>query len=162
VFGLPKKSKKLKDKEIDAFVQHSIHELIEIQDQNIAKYDLANGRWDSDLDKGVIVFTNDDRIVTASIQVIGTLNHEKNTFMWAWDHPSIPERLRKHSLLAKEWGEANELPIFTHRVVTCDKDQAWEFTAITRHLSKADGAYIGQGDKVSPFFTLNDFKITKL
>jgi hypothetical protein len=159
--NLFRKPKKLSDAEIDAFVHDSLHELIKIQDQNRAHYGVGDGRWDYDLEKGMIVFTQPGKLVTASIQVIGTLNHEKNTFMWAWDHPSVPKVLSEHALLVKAWGEANELPIFSTRIVECDEAQAWEFTAIARRLAKADGAYVGRGDKASPFLTLSGFKITE-
>ncbi|HEX8301255.1 MAG TPA: hypothetical protein VF617_06390 [Sphingomonas sp.] len=50
--------------------------------------------WAADLDLGFITFTNERKwIITAPVQVIGTFNSEDNSWLWGWDHPSIPAPL---------------------------------------------------------------------
>jgi hypothetical protein len=145
--------------EIDDYVDKCVNELMDIQDKNLEKYDLGGGRWNIDLKTGTIIFTQENRVVTGEIQVIGTLNHEKNTFMWAWEHPSIPKDLSQDSVLVKKWGTANDLPLFIHNPVKCNETLAWEFTAIARNLAKADGAYIGRVPKKSIFVTMKNLTI---
>ena len=44
---------------------------------------------------------------TCSVQVIGTFNQEDNSWLWAWDHPSIVPALREHAKRVKAYGEAH-------------------------------------------------------
>ena len=49
------------------------------------------GNWAVDLERGEIEFTNDRGwLITAPVQVVGTYVPSKGTFMWGWDHPSVP------------------------------------------------------------------------
>lgn len=60
----------------------------------------------------------------APIRVVGTYNQTDGTFLWVWDHPSVPEALRKHATLAKQWGEKNNVHNLVHRKVACTEDEA--------------------------------------
>lgn len=62
--------------------------------------------WSADLDAGTITFHfKNGKVANASIQVVGTYNQSDGTFLWGWDHPSVPGKLRHHAQLAREWGE---------------------------------------------------------
>ena len=50
--------------------------------------------WAVDLEAGTIIFTSATKMVTAPVQVIGTYTSLDRTFLWGWDHPSIPEPRR--------------------------------------------------------------------
>lgn len=118
--------------------------------------------WAADLEMGTVTFTfSNGNVATTDIQVVGTYNTEDGSFLWAWDHPSIPDRLRKHSLLAKKWGKKNRQLNFTERKVHCTEKEAWEFAAVTNRLANANGVYRGPAGSALVFFTLGDIKLVK-
>ena len=118
--------------------------------------------WAADLDVGTIVFTfADGTTATAAMQVVGTYNTLDGTFLWAWDHPSVPEALRAHARLAKAWGEENDVREFTERIVECSENDAWRFAAVVNRLANANGVYRGPAGTALVFMTFGEIKIEK-
>lgn len=115
--------------------------------------------WSVDLEAGTIKFTSATKIVSAPVQVIGTYNTLDGTFLWAWDHPSIPEPRRADARLAHRFGQAQNLPLFTTRKVECSEEQAWSFTAVALYLSGAQGAYRGPAGTAMVFMTFGEMSI---
>lgn len=51
----------------------------------------SEASWNLDMNAGVLTFTFDDgRVVEKPVQVIGTFDTATGTFLWGWDHPSVP------------------------------------------------------------------------
>ena len=118
--------------------------------------------WSVDFDVGLIVFKFADGVrATAPIQVVGTYNQVDGTFLWGWDHPSVPEPLRKHARLAKQWGEANKVKSFVTRKVSCSEDDAWGFAAVANRLANANGVYRGPSGTTLVFMTFGKVKLEK-
>lgn len=119
--------------------------------------------WAADLETGVIFFifyTDDGETrVSASIQVVGTYDNLDNSFLWAWDHPSVPESLRQHAVLARQWGERSDVPTFTERKLACSEDDAWAMAAVTARLAEANGVYRGPAGDAYVFFTFGELNI---
>ena len=118
--------------------------------------------WAADLDAGAIVFSFEDGTKAAvSIQVVGTYNTADGTFLWAWDHPSVPEALREHATLARQWGNANNLPALISRKIECTEDDAWSYAAVTNRLANANGVYRGPAGTALFFFTFGEVRIER-
>lgn len=116
--------------------------------------------WAANLELGTITFTFDNGIVAStSIQVVGSYNPDGGTFMWAWDNPSIPDRLKAHSLLAKTWGKKNKQPQFTKSMIRCTEEEAWKLAATANRLADANGVYRGPADSSYVFFTLGKIQL---
>ncbi len=109
--------------------------------------------WSVDLDKGEIQFTASSYVATAPVQVIGTYNSGDGTFLWGWDHPSVPESRRSDAKLARRFGELQKLPQFTTRKVACTEAEAWQFTAVALYLAGAQGAYRGRSGSTLVYMT---------
>jgi hypothetical protein len=101
-------------------------------------------------------------MITAPVQVIGTYNRLDRTFLWGWDHPSVPESRGADARLARRFGELQNLPLFTTRKVDCTEEQAWSFTAVALYLSGAQGAYRGPAGTTMVFMTFGDMTITPI
>jgi hypothetical protein len=118
--------------------------------------------WSADLDTGQLVLKFSKGVTaTARIQVVGTYNKADGTFLWGWDHPSVPEPLRQHALLAKKWGEQNQVPAYTSRKVKCSEDEAWTFAAVANRLANANGVYRGPAGTAFVFMTFGEVKLEK-
>jgi hypothetical protein len=118
--------------------------------------------WAADLDEGRVVFTfSDGTRAIAPIQVVGTYNTLDGTFLWGWDHPSVPDSLRDHAKLAQQWGTVNHVRDFTERSVTCSEDDAWRFAAVTNRLADATGIYRGPAGPALVFMTLGEIRLER-
>ena len=111
----------------------------------------AEDEWAADLEAGTTA--------TAQIQVVGTYDTLDDSFLWAWDHPSVPEALRQHALLARQWGMDCEAAAFTSRKVSCTEDDAWTFAAVTARLANANGVYRGPAGDAFVLFTFGEIKL---
>jgi hypothetical protein len=113
-------------------------------------------RWDVDLDRGLIQFSNADGVTaTANVQVIGTYNSEDGSWLWGWDHPSVPAPLAKAAELARSFGEMHYLGRYTNPMIRCTEADAWEFTAVALHLSGGEAAYRGPSGSTFLFMTFS-------
>ncbi len=116
--------------------------------------------WSADLDTGIIVFKfADGSTATARLQVVGTYNKNDGTFLWGWDHPSVPEPLRQHAMLAKQWGTQHKVPAFTNRKVQCSEDDAWGFAAVANRLANANGVYRGPSGSAFVYMTFGEVRL---
>lgn len=119
-------------------------------------------QWEVDMEIGEITFSlSNGNVAKAPIQVVGTYNLDNDTFMWGWDHPSVPEPLRGHAELAREWGAIRNLDMFTQRVVVCSEEEAWDFTAVANRLGGGNGAYRGPAGSALVFMTFGEISLTK-
>lgn len=98
--------------------------------------------WKVDEHSGSIQFTfADGAVVSAPVQVIGTYHAAEQSFQWAWDHPSVPPKLRLHTAKVKAFGQANTCQELTKGKTPCTEKRAWEYTALAMLLAEANGAY---------------------
>lgn len=118
--------------------------------------------WDVDLDAGTITFTGTTKVVTAPVQVIGTYNTLDQTFLWGWDHPSVPDALAADARSAREFGRRQDLPQFTTRKLECTQEQAWVFTAVALYLTGAQGAYRAPSGTTMVFVTFGKMTVAPL
>ncbi|WHU02055.1 MULTISPECIES: DUF6882 domain-containing protein [unclassified Sphingomonas] len=120
------------------------------------------GTWEADLDAGTISFTNDKGWeITAPVQVIGTFNTLDGSWLWGWDHPSVPESASHDARRVLEFGEQYGLAALTTRKIQTDETDAWTFTALACHLAGAQGGYRGPAGSTHVFMTYGTVSIRK-
>jgi hypothetical protein len=123
---------------------------------NIGK---AKGRWDVDLDAGWIQFADAKTTATAPVRVIGTYNTKDGTWLWGWDHPSVPTPVATTAKIMKAYGERHGLKTYTTRKITCSEADAWQFAAVASYLTSAQGAYRGPSGTTLVFMTYGSVKL---
>ena len=92
----------------------------------------------------------------APVQIVGTFNTTDSTWMWGWDHPSVPEDLGEHARAVRRYGERHHLEPLTTRVVSASEEQAWEFAAVADLLGRAQCAYRGPAGETLVFMTFDN------
>ena len=123
---------------------------------------IDSAAWDVDLDRGTISFHNDKGwLILATVQVIGTYDRSDGTFMWGWDHPSVPVHAADTAKTVRLFGERHERPDLTERLVYASEDEAWQYTALAAHLAGDSGAYRGDAGSTLVYMTFDDLKIVK-
>ena len=151
-------------KEAQAVIAKSMEELRLKQEVNASLWGLGGTeRWDADLELGIIHFSgNDGVVVSAPVQVIGTLNMDDGTWLWGWDHPSVKEPLAQAARLCRDFGERYGLRQFMERKTACSENEVWEQTAVALHLSGGGGAYRGPAGTALVFMTFGEVTIQKV
>lgn len=107
-------------------------------------FGLDRADWGVDLNAGTITFTTPDRQAVAAVQIIGTYDPNAGSFMWGWDHPSVPENCAEAAQRVHAFGLRNNHVTLTSRVVECTESDAWEFTQLAVRLGPETCAYRGR------------------
>jgi hypothetical protein len=121
----------------------------------------ARGRWDVDLDIGTIEFSGPTMTTTAPVQVIGTYNTNDGTWLWGWDHPSVPPEVAVAAKAMKAYGERHGIEAYTTRKIACSEEEAWQFAAVASYLTGAQGAYRGPSGPTLVFMTYGTVTLKK-
>lgn len=152
----------LDDAAIDGVFDRATAELEAKTGAHVATWGAEAARWDADLDAGTITFTNAKGwTIIAPMQVVGTLNTADGTFLWGWDHPSVPQPLRRAAERVRAFGAAQGLEALTTRKIEADEAQGWELTALAMHLDGAQGAYRAPSGATLLFLTYGELTISK-
>jgi hypothetical protein len=119
--------------------------------------------WSVNLDAGTIVFTTPQGMrAEAPVQIIGTYNTEDGTWLWGWDHPSVPPALAEHARQLLRYGRAHGFSRLTTLSFACTEKACWELTALAFLHCRANGAYSGPAGTARVFMTFGEIKLTKV
>jgi hypothetical protein len=119
-------------------------------------------QWDVDQEVGDLVFSNDDgTTATAPAQIIGSFSTNDNTWLWAWDNPSILDGMKRDARKVKQYGEEHKIEQLTTRKWTGTEQDAWAMAALAVKLCGAQGAYRGPGENSYVFMTFGEVKVSK-
>jgi hypothetical protein len=126
----------------DVMLNRARAELGHVTAAHSGLFGLDRADWNIDLTAGSIRFAADGMPEAhATIQVVGTRDPNDGTWLWGWDHPSVPQGLRHAALDCRRYGERHGLTALTTRKIACSAAEAWDFTAVARRLHRAEGAY---------------------
>lgn len=150
------------DDEFEALVNASISELEVKNDAHKAWGMATYERWSFDQSDGNLVFSKSDgAIAAAPAQVIGSFSKADNSWLWAWDNPSVNADLKAHSLKLKEYGEQHGIERLTTGTWIGTEADAWAMVALAVKLCDARGAYRGPGTSSDIFMTFGEVKFSK-
>ena len=119
-------------------------------------------RWDLNQDDGQLVLTFADGIkATAPAQIIGTYNTEDHTWLWAWDNPSIEDKLKSDALKLRKYGEEHDVDRLTQRKWVGAEDDAWAMVALAVKLCGEQGGYRGPAGPTLAFIAFGKVQLSK-
>ena len=117
-------------------------------------------RWDLSQDEGILRFTDPDgTIAEAPAQIVGDLDTDSGTWLWAWANPHVNEALTKHARAVKEYGRAHGVPKLAEGEWPATEDDGWKRAALAASLNGAQGAYRGPAGNVLVFITFGKVKV---
>ncbi len=149
--------------DIDQYIKASLEGLRMQMAAHEATWGIGSARsWDvNQNDESIIWKFSDGRVVKAPVQIVGTLNPDDGSFLWAWDNPSVQMSLSGAAQLVKDFGLKHGLAEFATAKVTAGEKRAWEFTALACRLASANGAYRGLSGGPAVFMTFGELNISK-
>jgi hypothetical protein len=118
--------------------------------------------WNLNQDDGNLIFSNNDgTTAVCPAQIIGTFDSESKTWLWAWNNPSVADKLKTDSLKVKAYGETNHISLLTTAEYACDESNAWAMTSLAVKLCGAQGAYRGPAGSTYVFISFGEVKLSK-
>jgi hypothetical protein len=124
------------------FVEQSEDALRELDASNDAAWGFRNAIRSPGPQPGTIRFScQDGRIITARVQMVGTLNIETGAWQWAWDVPSISSALTSAADKARAFGAQKRMERLTIPRFLATPIEAWGYCAVTCAIAKARGAF---------------------
>jgi hypothetical protein len=103
---------------------------------------LDQAAWTIDQDQETITFVHpDNRVATAPVQIIGTLDPAEKTWLWGWDHPSVRPTLSEHAQRVRAWGAEHDVEELTSRLMIANDALIRRFAAIACELNDAQGVW---------------------
>ncbi len=98
-------------------------------------------QWGYDENRAFLTFTNgvDQFVVLA--QLVGYWFPDDSKWQWAWDDSTLPERVARSAVAAREWGKVNEIELLTSPTVAADETLSWKLTAYAAKLTGCPGVY---------------------
>lgn len=135
-----------KQYDLKSCIATSLDALRQVNKSHAEKWELGKETaWKVDEQAGTINFSfADGREVSAPMQVIGTYHAKAKKFQWAWDHPSVPARLRQHAIAVQKFAQENGCDELRQSLSDCTEKAAWEYTALAMLIAEASGAYRAQ------------------
>ena len=148
--------------EFNDLVKTSTEEL-QVKQQNNKAWGIDTfDHWDLDQTAGTLVFSRADGTrATCPVQIIGSFNTEKKTWLWAWDNRSVTAELTTLARQVRAFGKRNRIEKLTEPSWSAEESDAWEMTALAAHLGEAEGAYRGPSGALHIFMTFGEVAISK-
>ena len=162
----PKNQIKIPGDKLEKFIDNCIKNMKNKQDVMLRSYNFGkkNNQFIFFPDHKKFYMFNKEKgkvFFEVQFQIIGTFSPKSKTWRFAWANRYVPNELKRTSLKLKEFGESNNLSVFSEPKVKDEKLGAL-FTAIGMKLSNAKGYYIVPSDDKFPEVHLIFTKIKKI
>jgi len=116
--------------------------------------------WNVDMKLGLLSFQFlNDKVANANIQVVGTYNSDDSSFLWGWEHPSVPKNLAEYAEKAKTWGNKHAEILFTKSKINCNKEDVWKIAAVVNRINEGNGVYCGNSGSTMVFMILKTINL---
>jgi hypothetical protein len=112
--------------------------------------------WEVDLGVDHFVWRGEKGDVVSPVQVLGTLNPEDNSWLWAWANPSLPLGRCAAAQKVREFGEERRVRPLTTRQLRCEDDQKWVLDHIAIGLGLGRFVYLGHQRQLEIHLLLTD------
>ena len=118
--------------------------------------------WSLNQDDGRLVILFADGIVARTeAQIIGTFDTTAQTWMWAWNNPSIVQSLCRAAERVRAFGRKEEIEQLTTATWPATENDAWGMTALACKLCGAQGAYRGPAGATQIYMTFGEVQVRK-
>ena len=143
------------------FVEQSLAGLQTLTALQDSLYGLGQADWQADLQRGTITFTGPEMTVVAPVQIIGTYDTQDGSWLWGWEHPSVPATLAAHARLVRDFAAEHRLTSLLPQTLHCTQDDIWAFAALATRLASAQGAYRGPAGNTLVMMTYGELQLSR-
>ncbi|CAL2063581.1 DUF6882 domain-containing protein [Tenacibaculum sp. 190524A05c] len=128
------------------FSEFCIQEYDKFYDEQIEFYSQYNldsySHWFYDQESELLrIYNNDNDEIYFDYVPIGSYSLKSNTWLWSWANEHSIEKNKTKTLIIKELGEKNSYSQLSDGLFECDKEECWNFAAITKNYIQSLGVY---------------------
>lgn len=127
-----------------------------------SSWNLSEMDWTVNQDEGTIVFHRPDGLrAVAPVQIVGSLNTQDGSWLWAGANSSVRDELVEHAQLAQEELRRRGADDLAEDRQPADEARAWEYTALAALLGGVQGGYRGPAGPTLVFMTFGALSIRR-
>lgn len=139
-----------------------MHELQLKTEAHMGTWHLDEMDWSVDQGTGTIVFNHPDGLqASAPVQIVGSLNTQDGSWLWATANTSVRPELTAHARLA----QAELARLGAHDLAedrqALEESRAWEYAALATQVAGAQGAYRGPAGPTLIFMTFGQVTLSR-
>lgn len=101
----------------------------------------ASKRWALDQDDGRILWSFEDHVASAPVQILGSWNSTVSSFVWSWDNETIKPALCTTAEQVRSLGVQNDVSALTTSPLKLDEEQVRDLVALAFRLGDCTGLY---------------------
>ncbi|MBJ6366806.1 DUF6882 domain-containing protein [Snuella sedimenti] len=133
----------MRNKDYEEYASKKYDELIESQEAFNSKFKLESySNWFYDQESELLrVYNDDDDEIFFKYIPIGTYSLKSNTWLWSWENEHSIEKNKLKTLVVKQLGEKRDYEKLTKGLIDCDREECWDFVAISKSMINAIGVY---------------------
>jgi hypothetical protein len=101
----------------------------------------AAQRWALDQDDGRILWSFEDHVASADVQILGSWNGKVSSFVWSWDNDTIKDSLCETAEVVRAFGLENKVAALHSSPLRLDEEQVRDLIALAFRLGGCTGLY---------------------
>lgn len=101
----------------------------------------ASKRWALNQEDGRILWSFEDHVAWAPVQILGSWNSRVSSFVWSWDNETIRPALCTTAERIRSLGIENDVPALTSSPLNLDEVQVRDLVALAFRLGDCTGLY---------------------
>ena len=143
--------------EYQEFANNEYEKMSKAQDEFLSKFDVNSfSKWFYNQESELLRLYDEggDEMYFKYIPV-GSYSLKSNTWMWSWNNEGSIENNKTATLKVKELGVKNDFRYLTKGLFKCDKENCWDFTAISKSLLGGLGVYCMSSNDILKYVILS-------
>lgn len=101
----------------------------------------AAKRWALNQDDERILWSFEDHVASAPVQILGSWNSRVSSFVWSWDNETIKPALCLTAEQVRAFGVENDVSALTSSPLKLDEEQARDLVALAFRVGDCTGLY---------------------
>lgn len=114
---------------------------------------VGGAAWSAHITTGTLEFKG---VGSFNAEVVGTASPDAGTFLWAWDHPSVPAHRAALARRVRDYGIAEDCAALKERTPSVTVLDAHRAGVIATGVTGADAYYVGRYSRTEVVFVLLD------
>ena len=135
--------------------------MIERHNQMIATYGLTNDSvqyyWSTD-DATIVWSRAGEEFLRGRITSIGSVNAEKQTWLWSWANRSVPPAALGNIADVRRYGMEQNFPLLVWPGFQSDQEPVYQATMVALDILGADGLWRDYVDGLEMVFAVHDLQ----
>ena len=116
-------------------------------------------RWALDQDDGRIVWSFEDRVASADVQILGSWNAQVTSFVWSWDNDSIQAPLCATAEKVRAFGAEHGVAALNSSPLKLGEEQVRDLVALAFQVGGCTGLYHPYDGKLATYITFGPVTI---